>query len=93
MHGEKPYAQLVEEAFEGPVLRLSRKLRLLEEATNRQIRRGDALDLITSTQRRLEKQHAVVPPRKAVVFARRFATFAAVYIAAAVAWCIVLALH
>ena len=90
--GEKPYAQLVEEAFEGPVLRLSPRLRLLEEANNRNIRRGDALDLIAATQRRLEKEHAICPSSPATRFVRHFITFAFVYITVAIAWCVLVAL-
>lgn len=92
-HGEKPFAQLVTEAFDGPVLRLSRKIKLLEEADNRDIRRGDALDLIAHAQRRLEKKHRVRPWHPAELFATQYAAFAAAYVTLAVAWCAVMALQ
>jgi hypothetical protein len=89
-HGEKPYEQLVAESFDGPVLRLSRKLQLLEEADLRHIRRGDALALMESVQVQLERAHAVPRPSKAGLFLRRFALFAAAYAILAVVACVVL---
>ena len=77
----------------GPALKLSSRLRLLEEADNRRIRRGDAIDLIESTQRQLEKRFAVAPRGAMQIFATRYAAFAAVYIVIALAWCAVVALH
>jgi hypothetical protein len=92
-HGEKPYAQLVFDAFDGPVLRLSQKMKLLEEADNRKIRRGDALDLIAATQRELEAKHKV---RKRVhpleIFFKQYAVFVACYVAFALIWCGVMSL-
>jgi hypothetical protein len=92
-HGEKPYAQLVIEAFDGPVLRLSQKMKLLEEADNRKIRRGDALDLIAATQRELEAKHKVskrVHPLE--IFFKQYAVFVACYVAFALIWCGVMSL-
>ena len=88
-HGEKPYEQLVAEAFDGPVLRLSRKLQLLEEADMRHIRRGDALELMESVQAQLERAHAIPRLSKASLFLRRFALFAAAYAVLAIIACIV----
>lgn len=88
-HGEKPFEQLVRDSFDGPVLRLSQRMRLLEEAENRKIRRGDAIDLIAMTRQELEAKHAVKKPSKARSVAIRFGAFAAVYAAAALAWCLV----
>src|SRR5882757_6772519 len=81
--GEKPYATLVDAAFDGAVLRLSKRLRLLEEADARKIRRGDALDVIASTQRRREKALAIQPRKPLSIFATRYAAFAAAYLALA----------
>jgi len=92
-HGEKPYKQLVEESFDGPVLRLSQKLRLLEEADNRHIRRGDAIDLITATRHRLEKKFSIPRPTKTSIFIRHFACFATVYLVFALACCAIVALQ
>ena len=92
-HGEKSYEQLVAEAFDGPVLRLSRKLRLLEEADERHIRRGDALDLIAATRRKLEGKHARRPWSPTEMFARQYVAFAAFYVTLAVAWCIVVSMQ
>lgn len=91
MHGEKPFEQLVTDAFDGPVLRLSQRMRLLEEAENRKIRRGDAIDLIELTRGQLEAKHAVKKPSIAKTIAVRFGAFAAVYAVAALAWCLLLA--
>jgi len=90
-HGERPYEQLVADAFDGPVLRLSEKLKLLEEADLRHIRRGDALELMDSVQHQIEAALAVKPPSKAAVFAKRFLIFAAAYGAVAGAACLMLA--
>ena len=90
--GEKPYAQLVENAFDGHVLTLSKRLRLLEEATNRGIRRGDALDVIASEQRRREKKHRIRHRSATELFIAQYVAFAAGYIALAGAWCAVLAM-
>jgi hypothetical protein len=87
--GEKPYEQLVADAFEGPVLRLSRRLELLERADERHIRRGDALDLIAAIQREREEIEGVEPENRARMFLRRFIAFAAVYVVVALAWCLV----
>ena len=91
-YGEKPYAKLVDDAFDGPMLKISQRLRLLEEADMRKIRRGDALDVIHATQRRREKQFAVKPKKPLGIFATHYAIFAAGYAALAAAWCIVSAL-
>ena len=92
-YGEKPFEQMVAEAFEGPVLRLSRRMDLLEKADERHIRRGDALDLIAAVKRELETRHGARPVSAARVFATRFAAFAAVYVVVAMAWCLVVAAH
>jgi len=92
-YGEKPYQQLVEEAFDGAVLRLSQKLRLLEEADNRHIRRGDAIDLITATRHRLEKKFSIPRPTKMGMFLKHFACFATAYLVFALACCAIVALH
>jgi hypothetical protein len=92
LHGEKPYVTLVDDAFDGPTLRISQRLRLLEEADTRKIRRGDALDVIHATQRRREKQFAVKPKNPLGMFATRYVVFVAGYAALAAAWCIVSAL-
>ena len=92
-YGEKPYHELVSDAFDGPVLRLSKRLSLLEEADNRHIRRGDAIDVISATQRRLEKQFAVACRGRMRIFATRYAAFAALYAIVALAWCAIVALH
>jgi hypothetical protein len=89
-HGEKPYEQLVADAFEGPALRLSNKLKLLEEADTRKIRRGDAIDLITATQAALEGRHAVKRQRTVQTFVIRYAMFAACYVVVALIWCVIL---
>lgn len=82
--------QLAEEAFDGPNLRLSKRLRLLEEASNRKIRRGDALAVIASIQRKREKAMKITPPGAMRTFATRYAFFAAGFAALAAAWCVVL---
>jgi hypothetical protein len=92
-HGEKPFVKLVDDAFDGATLKWSQRLRLLEEANTRKIRRGDALDVIGSTQRRREKQFKVTRPSKWRLFATHYAAFAAAYIALAMAWCAVCATH
>ena len=92
-YGEKPYEQLVRAAFDGPVLRLSEKLRLLEEADNRYIRRGDALDLIHATRRELEAKHRVRPHGRLHRFFTRYAIFVACYIMFALIWCVILSRH
>ena len=91
-HGEKPFSQVVEEAFDGPVLRLSRKLRLLEQAQTRNIRRGDALHVIAMTQRKLDQKHAVKRPTFVHRFAFHFVAFAALYVTIALAWWAMLSL-
>jgi hypothetical protein len=92
-HGEKPFAQLVDEAFDGAALSLSNRLRLLEEANSRKIRRGDALDVIASIQRRREKALKVTPRNPLNLFATRYAAFVAAFVALASAWCAVIALQ
>src|SRR5438128_1497815 len=82
-HGEKPFEQLVADAFDGPVLRLSQRMRLLEEAGNRKIRRGDAIDLIESFKQQAEQKHSVRKPGRKTIFAKQFAAFATVYALAA----------
>lgn len=90
-HGEKPYAQLVRDAFDGPVLRLSQRMKLLEEADNRKIRRGDALDLIAATQRELEVKYDIAPrENKWRKFFTRYAAFVACYVLLALIWCVIL---
>jgi len=85
--------QLVADAFDGPVLRLSEKLRLLEEADNRKIRRGDALDLIAATQRKLEAKHRVNRhASRLAIFLKQYAVFVACYLALALIWCLVMSL-
>jgi hypothetical protein len=92
-HGEKPYARLVADAFDGPVLRLSQRMKLLEEADNRKIRRGDALDLIAATQRELEAKHKVRKPVHPLeIFVKQYAVFVACYIAFGLIWCGVMSL-
>ena len=91
-HGEKPYEQLVREAFDGPRLRLSRKVKLLEEADTRKIRRGDALDLIAATRRELEAKHAVKKPGALEIFFKQYAAFVACYVTFALVWCGVMSL-
>ena len=91
-HGEKPYEQLVRDAFDGPRLRLSRRVQLLEEAGNRKIRRGDAIDLIDATRRELEARHAVKKSGGLEIFFRQYAAFVACYVAVALVWCGVAAL-
>src|SRR6185295_9137593 len=76
-------------AFDGAVLGFSERLKLLEEADNRKIRRGDALDLIQATQRELETRHAVKSPNKSSAFIARYAGFAAVYIVVALGSCVI----
>ncbi|MEO6435770.1 MAG: hypothetical protein ABIP55_08415 [Tepidisphaeraceae bacterium] len=88
--GEKSYEQLVAEAFDGPVLRLSTKLRLLEEADTRRIRRGDALELMDDVKGQIERAHAIQPPSKRRVFIRRFCLFAAAYGVMALTACLIL---
>jgi hypothetical protein len=88
-HGEKPFEQLVSEAFDGPVLRLSRRMKLLEIADERNIRRGDALDLIGQAQRELDAKHSVRRPTRASIFAKHFAAFATAYAVVALVWCLV----
>jgi hypothetical protein len=90
LHGEKPFEQLVAEAFDGPVLRLSRRIKLLEVADDRHIRRGDALDLIESVQREIEEEHAIRPPSRPAVFLKHFAVFAASYAIAALVGCLLI---
>ena len=90
LHGEKPFEQLVTEAFDGPVLRLSKRIKLLEVAEDRHIRRGDALDLIESVQREIEEEHAIRPPSKLAVFVKHMAVFAASYAIVALMWCLLI---
>jgi hypothetical protein len=87
-HGEKPFEQIVSESFDGPVLRLSRRIKLLEVAEERHIRRGDALDLIESVQREIEEEHAIRPPGKTAVFVKHFGFFAGSYAIVALVWCL-----
>ena len=87
---EKPFEQLVAEAFDGPVLRLSRRIKLLEAAEERHIRRGDALDTIESVQREIEARHAIRPPGKTLTFMKHFAAFAAAYTIVALTWCLLI---
>jgi len=89
-HGEKPFERLVAEAFDGPVLRLGKQLSLLEEAGNRKIRRGDAIDLIEATRAELEAKHAIYTPGRTGMFLRRYATFVACYVAVALIWCAIM---
>jgi hypothetical protein len=89
-HGEKPFEQLVAEAFDGPVLRLTRRIKLLEKADERHIRRGDAIDLIETTRRALEKKHSVRPPSRGSIFAKHFVAFAAAYAVVAMTWCLLI---
>ena len=88
LHGERPFEQLVAEAFDGPVLRLSKRIKLLEIAEERHIRRGDALDTIEQVQREIEDQHAIRPPSKSVAFVKHFVAFAASYAIVALVWCL-----
>ena len=90
LQSEKPFEQLVAEAFDGPVLRLSRRIKLLEIADERHIRRGDALDVIEMVHREIDAAHAIRPPSKTVVFIKRFAAFAAAYALVALAWCLLI---
>ena len=90
LHGEKPFEQVVADAFDGPVLRLSKRIKLLEVAEDRHIRRGEALDLIETVQREIEEEHAIRPPSKTAVFAKRFAAFAAAYALVALIWCVLI---
>ena len=92
-HGEKPFAQLVDEAFDGAVLSFSSRIRLLEESQTRKIRRGDALDVIKSTQHRRERELKIAPRGTLSVVATRYAVFAAGFVALATAWCLVIATH
>ena len=87
---QKPFEQLVAEAFDGPVLRLSRRIKLLETAEERLIRRGDALDLIETIQREIEARHAIRRPGETTIFLKHFVAFAAAYAAFALAWCSVI---
>lgn len=84
-HGEKRYEQLVTEAFDGPVLRLSEKLKLLEEADARRIRRGDALELMATIKWELERAHDIPRTGRLRRFALRFCCFAAAYAVLALA--------
>jgi hypothetical protein len=88
--GAKPFEQLVAEAFDGPVLRLSRRIKVLEIAEERQIRRGEALDVIEAVQRDIETKHAIRRPGGTIVFLKRFVVFAAAYAVVALAWCLIL---
>ena len=89
-HGEKPYEELVAAAFDGPVLRLSQKMKLLEEADNRKIRRGDAIDLIEAMRREMRAKYAVKKPSAMQIFVKQYAVFVACYMAFALVWCVVL---
>lgn len=86
-YGEQPFARLVDNAFNGATLSLSNRLRLLEEADTRKIRRGDALDVITTVRKRREKALAITPSSAIQVFVKRYAAFVAGYLALAIAWC------
>jgi hypothetical protein len=89
--GEKPYEQFVEESFGGkPAITMSHRLKLLEEADDRRIRRGDAIDFIESIQRKNAVKHRVAPRSRRRTFALHFAAFATVYLVAAAAWCLVI---
>jgi hypothetical protein len=89
-HNQKPFAQMVAGAFDGPVLRLSERMKLLEEADNRHIRRGDAIDLIEFTRRELQAKHAVRPHGRLHTFMTRYAIFVACYVMFGLIWCVVL---
>lgn len=89
-HGEKPFETLVADAFDGPVLRLTEKMSLLEEADRRHIRRGDALDLIAATRRDLEAKAGARPPGKLHTFFTRYFVFVACYVMFALIWCVIL---
>ncbi len=90
-HGEKPYEQLVEAAFNGrPEIKMSQRLKLLEEADDRKIRRGDAIDFIDAVQRKNQSRLKVPARSPAKTFALHFAAFATVYVIAAAAWCLII---
>jgi hypothetical protein len=90
-HNEKPYEQLVEETLgERADLKITQRLKLLEDADDRKIRRGDAIDFIESVLRKNAKKHRVTPRSARRTFAIHFAAFAAVYLVAAAAWCLVM---
>ena len=72
------------------MLRLSQKIALLEEAGRRNIRRGDAIDLIAATQDDLNSMHAVKPSSKLHTFFTRYAIFVACYVMFAAIWCVIL---
>ena len=89
--GETPYEQLVEDAFAGkPEIKMSQRLKLLEEADGRKIRRGDAIDFVDAVQRKYQSRLKVPPRRPGKTFALHFAAFATVYIVAAAAWCLII---
>jgi hypothetical protein len=90
LQGERPFEQVVAEAFDGPVLRLSQRIKVLEVAEQRHIRRGDALDVIETVQRELEQKHDLRPPCRTCVFLKRFGIFAAVYVVVAMTWCMLI---
>ena len=91
-HNEKPFERLVIESFDGPVLRLGARIKLLEIADSRKIRRGDAIDFIDATRRALVKKHAVSVPGRLELFFRQYAVFVACYVAFALVWCVVMSL-
>jgi hypothetical protein len=89
--GQKPYEQLVEDTLGGkPEIKISDRLKLLEAADGRKIRRGDAIDFIESIQRKNRRQHRIPARSRARTFALHFTAFAVVYLTAAAAWCLIL---
>ena len=69
---------------------LSRRLKLMEEAEDRKIGRGEAIAVIKATQRRRAKQFKVESPSGLRAFGMRYALFAVGYLALALAWCAVM---
>ena len=90
--GEKPFAQLVDDAFDKAHLKWSRRLKLMEEAQERKIGRGEAIAVIKAAERRRAKQFKLESPTGLRAFGMRYAMFAAGYLALAIAWCVVMSL-
>jgi hypothetical protein len=89
---EPSYPRLVADSFDGPVLRYSRRLALLDEADERGIARIEARQLIAAAQKRAQAAHPKTDrrPHPAVNKVLRAASFAGGYALLAAAWCWVL---
>jgi hypothetical protein len=84
------YADLVAQSFEGPVLRYSTRLALIEEAEDRGIGAIEARQIIAAAQKHAQASHAKRDCCFSSSAARgvmQFASFAAGFTVLATGWC------